>query len=187
MSIKASEWGIEMAVKRKPQVKCPGCSLTFYREDESHVHIKNRYWHEQCYKVTQDKVSKSESAVVNLENYICTLFGAEYVSPRIKNQIKTMMANYGYSYSGILGSLEYFFEIKGNSIDKANNGIGIVPYIYDDAKKYYETIFYAHQQNKGINSIEIETKDINITSPRRKIKKKKVVDLEFLERGNAET
>lgn len=32
----------------------------------------------------------------------------------------------------------YFFDIKQNSIEKANNGIGIVPYIYEEANQYFD-------------------------------------------------
>lgn len=170
----------EMAAK-KPQVKCPGCTLTFYREDEPHIFVKNRYWHTVCYNEAQAKIEQSQGAIKELESYLCDLFDMDFVSPRIRNQIKTMVDKYNYSYSGILGSLKYWFEIKENSLEKANNGIGIVPYIYDDARKYYETVFYAHQQNKGIDEIDIETITIRISSPERRVKSQKTVDLEFLE------
>lgn len=169
-----------MAAK-KPQVKCPGCGLTFYREDIEHIHIKNRYWHIECYNATLAKTTQSEKAIKELEDYICTLFGIDFVSARIRSQIKNMIDKYNYTYSGILGSLKYWFEIKGNSLEKANGGIGIIPYVYDDARKYYETIFYAHQQNKGFDEIEVDTINIKISSPRRNIKKKKIINLDFLE------
>lgn len=169
-----------MAAK-KPQVKCPGCNLTFYREDEPHVYIKNRYWHTNCYNVKQGKETQSENAIKELENYISELFGTNFVNARIRAQIKNMISKYNYTYSGILGSLKYWFEIKQNSIDKANGGIGIIPYIYDDARKYYETIFYAQQENKNVDDIDLETTIIKISSPQRRIKKPKLIDLEFLE------
>ena len=169
-----------MAAK-KPQVKCPGCTLTFFREDEPHVFIKNRYWHQACYQSTQAEITQSEGAIKELENYICDLFGMDFVSPRVRNQIKTMIGKYNYTYSGILGSLKYWFEIKDNSLERANGGIGIVPYIYDDARRYYETIFYAHQQNKGFDEIDMETVIVKISSPKRRVKKRKTIDLEFLE------
>jgi hypothetical protein len=42
-----------------------------------------------------------------------------------------------YTYSGIKRTLEYFYEVKKNSIEKANGGIGIVPWVYEEAKRYY--------------------------------------------------
>lgn len=48
-----------------------------------------------------------------------------------------------YSYSGMYKSLKYFFEIKGNPIEKANGGIGIIPWIWDDALKYWRALWEA--------------------------------------------
>jgi hypothetical protein len=50
------------------------------------------------------------------------------------------MSKYNYTYSGIHRSLEYFYEVKGNSLDKANGGIGIVPFVYQDAYNYYYSL-----------------------------------------------
>jgi hypothetical protein len=67
----------------------------------------------------------------------------EYITPRIRTQIKNYLTNYNYTYSGILKALKYFYEIKGNSTEKANEGIGIVPYCYQDAYNYYFSIWVA--------------------------------------------
>lgn len=171
-----------MAAK-KPQVKCPGCGLRFYREDEPHIQIKNRYWHTQCYNVETKEVSKSEQTIKDLEEYICKLFGTDYVSPRIRKQISSMISQYNFTHSGILGSLKYWFEVKNGSIAKSNGGIGIIPYVYEDASKYYESIFYAHQANKDINLIDTDIITITIPSPKRKVKSLKKIDLDFLEEG----
>ena len=171
-----------MAAK-KPKVKCPGCGERFFREDEPHVHLKNRYWHSACYNQNLKQESKSEEGIRELETYICELFSTEYVTPRIRKQINTMITQYNFTHSGILGSLKYWFEVKDGSLEKANNGIGIVPYIYEDASKYYETLFYAHQANKGIENIDIDKITIKIRSPERKVKKMKTIDLSYLEEG----
>lgn len=172
--------GDAMAAK-KPQVKCPGCGLRFYREDEPHIHIKNRYWHTECY----NREEKARSAIKDLENYICELFGTDHVSPRIRKQIATMISQYNFTHSGILGSLKYWFEVKNGSIEKSNGGIGIVPYIYEDARKYYESISLAHQANKEIKSIDTEEIIVRIPSPKRNVKRLKLIDLDYLEEGEA--
>lgn len=113
------------------------------------------------------------------------MFGLDYVNARIKKQIKDCVEKYHYSYSGILKTLQYFFEIKKNPIEKANGGIGIVPYVYDDAKKYFETIFYAQQLNKDkdIDSFILTEKEIKISSPQSKRKNIQMIDLNLLEGG----
>lgn len=173
-----------MSVSRK--VKCPGCGLFFKRDEEENLLIKGRYWHRRCYEEKQQKDGASAQAIINLEDYICKLFSMDYVNAKIRQQIKTMVEQYHYTYSGIQGTLVYFFEIKKNSLEKAKGGIGIVPYVYDEAKKYYETIFYAQQLNKDkdINSFISEERIIIIPSPEApKRSKMKEIDLDFLEEG----
>ena len=48
-----------------------------------------------------------------------------------------------YSYSGMRKTLKYFFEVRGNSIEKANGGIGIIPYVYDEAYIYWRALWEA--------------------------------------------
>lgn len=175
-----------MAAK-KPQVKCPGCGERFFREDEPHVHIKNRYWHTKCYTQDKKEESKSEQSIQELEKYICKLFGTDFVSPRIRRQITTMISQYNFTHSGILGSLKYWFEVKDGSLEKSNNGIGIVPYIYEDASNYYESIFFAHQANKEIKTIDTEEIILKIPSPKRNVKRLKLINLEYLEEGEMST
>lgn len=166
---------------RQQKVKCPGCSIYFYRDEEPNVNIKNRYWHKKCYDEFVSKQSSSEKSIQELEEYIKTLFGADYVSARIRKQLKDMIDHYHFTYSGILGTLKYWYEIKQNSLEKANNGIGIIPYVYEDAKKYYETIFYASQLNQHVSYFEAEKKQIVISSPKTKNKLNLVFDFDSLE------
>lgn len=86
------------------------------------------------------------------------------------------MAEYNFSYTGILKALIYFFEIKGNDIDKANDGIGIVPYIYKDAYNYYYSLWIAKQKNidKDISNFIPKVKQITIKRPVRKERKRKL-------------
>lgn len=65
----------------------------------------------------------------------------------------------------MLASLRWFYEIKGNSKEAANGGIGIIPYIYNDAKKYYYNLFLAQKKNENIKKYVVTTEEITITSP----------------------
>ena len=174
-----------MATPRR-KVKCPGCGIFFYRDEEENIFIKNRYWHKKCYIENENKKSSSESAIKELDDYIIELFAVDYVSARIRKQIKDMVEHYKFSYSGILGTLKYWYEVKGNSIDKANNGLGIVPYIYDDARKYYETIFYASQINNNVDNFINEKRQIIISSPVVSTHINKIFDFDSLEERIAE-
>jgi hypothetical protein len=103
------------------------------------------------------------------------LFKEDYVNARIRKQINEFLNKYNYTYSGIHRSLEYFYDIKGNSIEKANGGIGIVPFIYQDAYNYYYNLWLAKERNKNKNIQEFipKTVEVKIPPPQRKIKVKK--------------
>ena len=81
-----------------------------------------------------------------------------------------------YTYSGIRRTLEYFYEIKKNSLDKANGGIGIVPWVYEEAKRYYYNQWLLSQKNaeKDIETYKPKIKDIIIKPPKRQPKKRKI-------------
>ena len=70
----------------------------------------------------------------------------------------------------------YFYEIKGKSLDKAQGGIGIVPYIYQDAYNYYYALWEAQQKNKDIvvEQYVPQVKEILIPIPERKTRSRKL-------------
>ena len=123
-----------------------------------------------------------------LDRYIMKLFKTDYVNQRIRRQINDFIKEYNYSYSGIRKSLAYFYEVKGNPIDKANGGIGIVPYIYQDAYRYYYSLWEAKQKNqsKDIESYKPQEVVITIPAPQRNVKKRKLFTFLDEEEGNGE-
>ena len=98
----------------------------------------------------------------------------DYVSPRVQKQIKEYKKNYNFTYSGMLKALIYFFEVKQNPIEKANGGIGILPYIYKEAYDYYYSIYLANNKNKSkdLSTYKIKTKESTIQKPERAVKKR---------------
>ena len=65
-------------------------------------------------------------------------------------------------------ALIYFYEIKGHSIEKANGGIGIIPYIYRDSYNYYFSLWEAQQRNetKILKEYIPEVEEVVIPIPR---------------------
>ena len=86
----------------------------------------------------------------------------------------------------MLKALKYFYEIKGNDVKDAHGGIGIIPYIYQESYDYYYKIWAAQQINsqKNINHFIPDVIEINIPSPKRKIKKRNIFS--FLDREDEE-
>lgn len=161
-------------------VKCPKCGLMFDTNTIQAVKVSaRRYGHATCYPDNTNLVplvvkEANDPDYIKLMDYIKELFGDAANYAQIKRQLKIYINDNHYSYSGILKSLVYFYEVKGNSKDKANGGIGIVPFIYQDAYNYYYDLFVAQSRNQGKDVSEITSKvrEISIRPPQRPIAKR---------------
>ena len=155
-------------------VKCSICGASFDRDKVQAVRTgPRRYAHQLCDPNNQDlvplAVGKTEDPdLIKLNEYIKRLFGSSANWAQIKRQIKIYTTENKYSYSGIMKSLVYFYEVKGNSIEKANGALGIVPFVYQDAYNYYYSLFLAQSQNvkKDIPNIISRVKEITIPVPK---------------------
>ena len=159
-------------------VICSVCKQRFDRDKVQAVKTgARRYAHYRC-KQDGELVPLSKQEIdedlIELENYIKKLLKEDFINAKVRKQIKDFQQQYGYSYSGMLKSLIYFYEVKGNSTEKANGGIGIVPFVYKDAYNYYYDLFLAKQQNKekDVKTITHKVKEIIIKLPTVNIPKK---------------
>lgn len=158
-------------------VTCVYCKQRFDRDKFPYVQVSaRRYAHQECSLTEEQKISKEEQDKIDLENYILKLFKVDYVDARVRKQIKQYREEFNYTYSGIRKALTYFYEVKGNSIEKANGGIGIVPYVYQNAYNYYLALWQAQQKNqdKVLNDYVPRVKEIVIPRPQRKVKKREL-------------
>lgn len=130
-------------------VTCPFCKEKFNREKEEYVQVASRrYAHPQCYQKSIEEAEKNAQDYHTLTLFIRNLFKLEYLTPLIEKQIKDLQEKNNYSYMGILKSLIYFYRVQGNSTDKSNGGIGIVPFVYDKAISYFDELEKIKQNNK---------------------------------------
>ena len=159
-------------------VICYYCKQKFDRDREPFVQVSAaRYAHKACAEKHQVEKTQKEKDYDALVNYIENLFGIGYVSAKVAKQIKEYRETYNYTYSGMLGTLVYWYEVKGATIDQANGGIGIVPYIYEQAKEYYSKINQANELNAGVTGYKLHFKEIVIEAPQAEIKPPKLFDL----------
>ena len=158
-------------------VKCPYCGKTFDRDKYADfVQVSaRRYAHTECHNQRLAQMSQEEKDLMALEEYIKSLLGLDSINARVRKQINDYKNNQNYSYTVILKALTYFYEVKGNSTEKANGGIGIVPYVYQDAYNYYYALWLANQRNedKDLMAYKPRTIEIKITSPEREPMRKK--------------
>lgn len=166
-------------------VTCVYCKQRFDRDKHPFVQVSSRrYAHQECSLTEEQKKAKDEIDKEELDAYIMKLFNMDYVDARIRKQIKQYVDEYNFSYSGIRKTLIYFFEIKGNSLEKANGGIGIVPYVYQNAHNYYLALWQAQQknENKIVEEYIPNIKEVVIPRPQRQVKKRKLFS--FLDEEN---
>ena len=155
-------------------VTCEYCKKPMSRKDDDCVALGNgKYAHKGCVEIESTRELTDQE---KLDRYIMQLFKIDYVHQRIQRQINEYMRQYNYTYSGIRKSLYYWYEVKGNSIDRANGGIGIVPYIYNDAYRYFYSLWEAKQKNKDVDVTAYKPDEIviQIPAPQRNIKKRKL-------------
>ena len=161
----------------KVKVKCPTCGEKFDRNETEFITKNSRYYHKECFN-SEEAVSANQEAesYKELISYICQLRGESRPSMLVLSQIKRYK-EYGYTYSGIKMSLEYFHVIKGNPVIK-EKGIGIVESVYEVAKDYYKK---RHELLLKNSEIEYTREVRNYGKPAHVLKKKheqKIIDLE---------
>lgn len=158
-------------------VTCIYCKNRFNRDKEPTTQISaRRYAHKKCAEEHEQNKTQEEKDIEALEQYIMQLFNEPYINARIRKQLKEYREEYQYTYSGMLKTLIYWYEIKGNSTEKANGGIGIIPYIYKDALKYYYNLYLIKLENANKDIVKYKPKEkiIEIFPPKPREKKIKL-------------
>lgn len=154
--------------------KCPHCNNEV-KEEEAIYNIKTkRYYHEECYNTLLDRKA--------LVDYVCELFNYKKPSVKVYQQMSSYYER-GISYADMLLSLKYFYEIKKGDIAKSQGGIGIVPYIIEEAKEF--ATLEKIEQDKLIQKFEEnaleqkETKYIHVAE-QPIIKQRKDINIDML-------
>jgi hypothetical protein len=155
-------------------VKCPYCEKRVDKDDA--VTHSKRYYHEECFNTwEQDKQHRKD-----LIEYICDLYQIEVPTGIILKQIKDFQENYKYKLKGIELALKYFHETLRKPV-REGDGIGIVPFVYEDAKKHYLMKLKVEDSLENIDTDSIEVKTIAISSSGLNYKKQsKKIDIASL-------
>ena len=157
-------------------VKCSICNETFDRDKVETVKTSTkRYAHKSCYDKQQGTLSEEEKMKMRIFEYTRILFKENYNKKRIETQLaKIMKDNVEYTYSGVYKTLIYWYEVKHGDIEKSNFGLGIVPYIYQDAFRYYKALWETQQRNSNKNIADFIPKQnvVKIRNPQRQPLKK---------------
>lgn len=148
-------------------VKCQFCEQLV--DKDLTVRYDNKNFHKDC---QEEYKYKKE-----IYKYVAHLFGFKNENkpgPVIISQLKLFREKYPhYTYKGILAALTYFYDIKKGSKKKANEGIGIVPYVYDDAQEYYQKLSYKQEKVAETISKQLEQEPVVIKVKKQMEKKEK--------------
>jgi len=150
----------------KLMAKCIYCGNQFDRNEEEWVAVNNRrYAHKSCHDQAQAGKTQEEKDYEALTKYIKQKFMLQTISAKITRQITDYRKQYNFTYSGMLKALMWWFDVKGNTLEATNGGIGILPYIYNDAKSYYYGLYMAQMVNQG-KTVNTRVEEVEIASPR---------------------
>jgi uncharacterized Zn-finger protein len=148
-------------------VKCPYCEKQLSKEDA--VEHKKKYYHPKCFEDWQKQKEHRQELI----DYICKLYRIEAPTGMILKQIKDFQTDYKHTLKGMELALKYFHETLGNSVQQGS-GIGIIPFVYEDAKNHYI------KQMKIADSIHNFTENEEITvyiDPNKTKRKSKKIDI----------
>jgi hypothetical protein len=152
-------------------VKCAFCGNGVIKAEAERY--KNKNYHSECLAQLHAKEE--------LTTYICRLFTLKAPGPRIYAQLKSFLEKYPhYTYEGIKQALMFFFEVQKKPIDKANQGIGIVPYVYDSAQEYYNNITKRQERVATELSTALSVASQEVVVKKQQKKKKSLYDMENL-------
>ena len=179
-------------MSKKGIVHCRICKLDIDRNVEIEnvdwvMPSKNWFYHKKCYDDWAIKKNDVHSKA-DEELWFSALW--DYLTKDMKigldyTKVKSQWDNFikkGNTPKGMYFSIRYFYEVKKNPLPADTMTIGIVEWIYQDAYNYYYNLWHAQQLNKDkdIGSYIPQVKEVTISSPERKIKKRKLFS--FLDR-----
>jgi hypothetical protein len=122
------------------QIKCQYCNKKFDKIEGNYEKVNTKYYHKECFaKWQQENQDRQE-----LYDCIKEIFHITFPTGFMLRQIKEYKEVRGYTYKGMTLALKYFFEIQKNN--PKVQSLGIIPYIYDQAKKYWRDIKIKQKQ-----------------------------------------
>lgn len=82
---------------------------------------------------------------------------------------KKYTSEYGLKYADLVTALRYFYEIKENKYDPARFSLGIVPYIVEEAMRYFTDLDETIKKNQEIDTSGFyKTQIVNIKQGRKR-------------------
>ena len=139
----AAQKGRTVSEQKSKMKKCLYCNkmIDLDIDDACKVGVGTRWAHKECY---EKYFSADDQWIDKLYSVLKVAFG-NYDFQKIERQ-RISYIKQGLTNKDIYNALNYWYIVKNKSIEKANGGIGIVPYIYEDANEYFKSIEKSSQK-----------------------------------------
>lgn len=157
------------------------CGLNVHKDEA--VQIGRRYYHPDCADKEKKKASSSDiekQELKELKDFIYfDLYNKQVNMARIMTQISDFKNNYGYRYKGMELSLRYFYQTLDNRM-KDGHGIGIIPFVYEDAKAHVLTIMNVKKSMQDYEEPVEKRVNVNVEKNTKGYSKLNEVDMDSL-------
>lgn len=119
--------------------ECRICHVPIDKEKQNDWFMpsKNYYYHRECYNTWKAAPSSDEDWILMIYDFLARDLKVKYDYHMCQAQIQKFWKDKKINPKGVYFTLKYFYEIKGNDWNKGHGGIGIVPYVFADAKAYW--------------------------------------------------
>ena len=150
-------------------VKCRICKEQFNRLDPNLIEgvdfvkpSERMYYHKKCY----DEYQNSKLDVhANMTDELWFKAAWDFLRKdlkydfnfiKVRKQWESFIKN-KLTAKGMYFALKYFYEIKKSDVTKSENGIGIIPHIYEDSCTYWQE--REHREKGIVAAIEKQIKE----------------------------
>ena len=144
---------------KRPIVHCRICKANIDRDNQNDWIEPTPKWfyHKSCYEDFANKRGRISEKDISVEVEDDIWLGAvyDYLTKDLKMSVNWTKFSSQWEHflkknmtaKGIYFSLRYFYEIANGDPKKSENGIGIVPHIYNEGTEYWGN---RNQRDKGI-------------------------------------
>lgn len=162
-------------------VQCRICHYPIdkVKEKEGEVWIqpsRGQYFHKVCYETWKAAPSTDEDWVDMIFDFLARDMKVSYNYFLCKAQIEKFWKEQKINPKGIYFTLKYFYEVKHNSWEKGHGGLGIVPWVFDDAKAYW--IEQERKKRGFMAAVEQQARERSIVKITRKEKSRDKYNLD---------
>jgi hypothetical protein len=169
-------------------VKCRICKQQFNRLDPNLIegvdYVKpseRMYYHKKCYDEYQNSKLDVHADMTDelwfkaAWDFLRRDLKYDFNFVKVRKQWESFLKS-KMTAKGMYFALKYFYEIKKNDVAKSENGIGIIPHIYEDSRNYWQE--REHREQGIVAAIEQQIKeaqnqkviDVRVKKVKRQVK-----------------